>query len=68
MNWPGVCLGNLFSRPRATALFLVDGLSADTGMASLSERSFAVDQVEFDVPQVLTDLTGANTIAVQVVG
>ena len=57
MNWPGVCLGNLFSRPRATALFLVDGLSADTQMVSLSERSFVVDQVQYGIPRVSSDLT-----------
>lgn len=28
VNWPGVLMGNLFSRPQATALFVVDGLSS----------------------------------------
>jgi len=26
-SWAGVLVGNLFSRPHATALFIVDGLS-----------------------------------------
>lgn len=29
-GWPGVLMGNLFSRPHATALFIVDGVSTGT--------------------------------------
>ena len=34
-NWPGVLMGNLFSRPLATALFLVDGISPGSLLATL---------------------------------
>ncbi|XP_064394297.1 uncharacterized protein LOC135341623 [Halichondria panicea] len=44
INWAGVVMGNLFSRPSATALFVIDGLSSKTSIESLSEMSFDVDQ------------------------
>ena len=47
MTWPGVKLGNLFRRPRATAMFVVDGLpdSEEPLMAFNNEKKFSVDQV-----------------------
>ena len=36
-------LGNLFRRPRATALFLVNGLSDDNDISQLSDHSYPVD-------------------------
>lgn len=44
INWPGVLMGNLFSRPHATALFIVDGLSSKSSLGSLPGSSFNVDQ------------------------
>jgi hypothetical protein len=43
-RWAGVQMGSLFSRPHATALFVVDGVSAGA-IKSLSEKKFTVDQV-----------------------
>ena len=37
-------LGNLFRRPRATALFIVNGLSDDNDISELSDHSYPVDQ------------------------
>ncbi|XP_003383235.1 PREDICTED: renin receptor-like [Amphimedon queenslandica] len=43
-TWAGVRLGNLFRRPKANALFLLDGLSDSVNLESLSEQSYPVDQ------------------------
>lgn len=43
-SWPGVSMGNLFNRPLATALFLVDGISSESSLEPLSASSFGVDQ------------------------
>ena len=56
MNWPGVNLGNLFSRPLATALFIIDGVSDDVDVLPLSDRSYHVDQ---------TGLTGQTSDDIQ---
>eukprot|EP00731_Ephydatia_muelleri_P030424 Em0021g947a len=40
-GWAGVTLGNLFSRPYATVLFVVDGV---TSFDMVAEKSFQVDQ------------------------
>lgn len=45
-------LGNLFRRPRATALFLVNGLSDDHEISELSDHSYPVD---------MTGLTGLTS-------
>ena len=40
-SWDGVLMGSLFSRPHATALFIVDGGAVDIP----AEHSYQVDQV-----------------------
>jgi hypothetical protein len=45
VTWPGVRLGNLFRRPRATALFLINGISDSLTISSLSDQSYPVEQL-----------------------
>ncbi|CAI8011416.1 Renin receptor [Geodia barretti] len=54
-RWAGVQMGSLFSRPHATALFVVDGVSSGA-IASLSEKKFTVDQ---------SGLTGSTSLDMQ---
>ena len=45
VSWPGVQMTNLFSRPQATALFVVDRVPKTAEFGSLSQHSYPVDQV-----------------------
>lgn len=51
-RWTGIQMGSLFSRPHATALFVVDGASQGS-ISSLSNKKFSVDQ---------TGLTGSTNV------
>lgn len=57
-TWTGVKLGHLFQRPKATALFLIDGLSDSVSLDSLSVQSYNVDQTG------LTGLDGYDSDAI----
>jgi renin receptor len=54
-RWAGVQMGSLFSRPHATALFVIDGASQGS-FSSLSDKKFPVDQ---------TGLTGSTSADMQ---
>lgn len=69
INWAGVVMGNLFSRPSATALFVIDGLSSSEFIyceffyicvnfyAYFAETSIeSLSEMSFDVDQVCSSL------------